>query len=261
MQFKAFINTDLDSYNETAFQRQRIKIVNECVELKMELTCNQAQIVNIKGFSLSELKTNTLYKLYFAEEEGYSPFIIEDEMLSANQASYSALSIYISKNHRTVIFASMLPTEFVNSDVIITSLNDCDYYFNLEHYLQQNFKDYKGQTAHNYMESAINKNFSAACADAHLDMLTSFLVGIIDRHPELLSGEEAAKFRKFKKVFETTTLGKLKTFDEELGAMEETLKIRQLQKEYVQVKADHADRTKPVTPLSDTDEFHPEGDN
>ncbi len=233
MEIKAYVRQDIekgDCYN------QNITVAGSVIKLHLE-----AKIVNKVYEDDIEIDTadypvNQIF-IVPADEmlRGYIPYIINEKNMSHLQRFDCALQFYISPNRRTLFIHSFIPSKLkgVENIVDVTSMGAK---FDFKALIDQTFKDYEGYLEHDQLNTAIDSNFSAACLDAQTDIITKFLIAIIEKHPEFLSGEETQEFMKFKNAYENISLLKISTYDKAIKAMKEKSIIRDMQKAYYKKK-------------------------
>ena len=235
MNIKAYIKkeeTAGDCYNQT------LTVVGNIIKLHMEARIVNKTYTDDMVIDTSEYPVNQIFVIPLDEmARGYIPYIVNEKQMSHLGRFDSALRFYISPNRKTLVFHTMLPTVIkgVNDEDII-DIAKMGSKFDFRALIEQSFKDYEGYISHVQLNNAIDSNFSAACLDAQADIITKFLIAIIDKHPEFLSGEEFQEFRKFKNAYENISLLKISPYDKCIKAIKEKSVIRDMQKVYYEKK-------------------------
>ena len=217
--------------------KQRITVAGSVIKLHLETKIINDVFEDDMVIDTSEYAVNQVYIVPLNEiSRGYVPYIINEKNMSHVGRFDCALQFYISPNRKTLVLHTLFPTDITGVDKII-DVGTIEGRFGFKALLEKNFKEYNGYIEHDQLNYAIDSNFSAACLDAQTDLVTKFLIAVIEKHPEFLSGEELQEYRKFKNAYENISLMNISTYDKAISAMKEKAIIRDMQKEYYKRKS------------------------
>ena len=215
---------------------QKIKVQNNIIYLELDLYENYSTQIKTKEIDISTLEKNTIYTLSYGIS-GYYYFLINDKHEPLSQ--YAALRFYLA-NNGDICFYSLINTQIVptSDNIKVIKINKNEH-FNYRNELGVKYPEYKlsniKRAEHDMMHDLIDPNYSCACQDAQIEILTKIILNIIHKNPEIFDMSTIDDFSEIKDILESTSLFNIKTSEKIKKELLNKQYIRNLQKEYYNI--------------------------
>lgn len=201
------------------------------LELLLETIQNDRETFTLK---YDDIEPNLKYAILFSHE-GYSPFIVDE---SHDIFSSDSAAIFIFKSDSGDInIQCRLDTQIADDSC---KYEEAENIPNFRVEMRKLYSTYAVHTDkmfyHNAFIEALNNKTTLAYLDAQVELMSSILLKILDKHSELISDIDI-DFIPIKTAFENTSLLNIKDIDKVLDEINTNKQyVRKLQKKYYELK-------------------------
>lgn len=192
-----------------------------------------------KTIDTTTLDKNTIYTLNYMIY-GYYPFMVSESHDAVSD--YAALRIYVSNSGDICLYApikTIISPTSTTKDIEIITIDKVNF-LHFRDELAQLYPEYKEKNEHiayhDSLHDILDANYSLACQDAQLEVLTRILLNIIQKNPDLLDDSSKDILSKVESALENTSLLKVKSIDKIKEEIENKHFIRDLQVQYYNMK-------------------------
>ena len=186
-----------------------------------------------KSYDLTKIEENTIYSVR-CTIDGFYPFLISDDYGIVRDEEVEMLRFYVSKDRKNLEMECFRNTKFENTD----NLN-IDYAINLNsntnfhfsYYIKEKYPEYKKcySVEKDSLGEILNPNKTLSYMDAQVDIITKFLIDIIEKNKKVLSPESQKVYENFKEIFNNTSLLNTMTIEKLKNKMRHKVTTRDFQ--------------------------------
>lgn len=162
-----------------------------------------------KSYNLSNLKRNIVYSAKFALD-GFFPVLTNDEYEIKRNNDEEAFRFYISEDGSLEMecfpYTEFKDTE--NMNIGYSVIPNSDNKFHFSYYLKEKYPEYNNcySVEKDFLDDVLIPNKSLSYMDAQIDIITKFLMEIIEKNKKVLSPESKKIYENFKEIFNETSL-------------------------------------------------------